>query len=167
MLDSLAHIMVMAVFAGLLIAGAIEDALHYRISNRLTVAIALLYPVHVLLSPTPVAWMAALALAAGVLLVGFGLFVVGWIGGGDAKMFAAVTLWSGVAYFQVFLLATTMFGAAIALIMLGRRYWMRRSALAGGADAKPTGHRLGQPDLPYGVAIAFGGLATALILTGV
>jgi prepilin peptidase CpaA len=164
MSNELGFLIVLAVFAGLLVAAAIEDALHYKLSNRITLALALLYPAYVLSSPTPVAWIPALVLAAVVLLVGFGLFVVGWAGGGDAKLFAAATLWAGVSHFPEFLLATTLFGAALSLIMLSRRFLARRAA-AGEAIASPRGI-LGQFELPYGVAIAFGGLATAVIISG-
>jgi len=157
-------IIVLAVFAGLLVAAAVEDALHYKLSNRITLALTLLYPAYVLASPTPVDWMPAVILAAVVLAVGFGLFVVGWAGGGDAKLFAAATLWAGVPHFPEFLLATTLFGGALSLVMIGRRLLARRAALAGNT---PRPRILGQFELPYGVAIAFGGLATAVILSGV
>lgn len=165
MANEFGFLIVLAVFAGLLVAAAIEDALHYKLSNRITLALALLYPAYVLASPVPVAWMPALVLAAAVLLVGFGLFVMGWAGGGDAKLFAAATLWAGISYFAEFLLATTLFGAALSLTMLTRRYLARRAAASGGPDAQIR-RLFGQFELPYGVAIAFGGLATAVILSG-
>ena len=160
-------VVVLALFAGLLVAAAIEDALHYKLSNRITLAVTLLYPAYVLASPTPVEWLPALVLAAIVLLVGFGMFVVGWAGGGDAKLFAAASLWAGVAHFPEFVLATTLFGGAIAVVMLGRRLLARHAAFAAGGEPAPPRRILGQFDLPYGVAIAFGGLATAVILSGV
>lgn len=167
MTEDLGFLVVLLVFAGLLIAAAVEDALHFRLSNRITLAVTLLYPAYVLTSPTPVAWGTALVLAAVVLLVGFGLFVAGWAGGGDAKLFAAASLWAGVAHFPEYLLATTLFGAVIALVMLGRRLWTRRFALAAGNEPNQPPRKFGQFELPYGVAIAFGGLATAMILSGV
>jgi prepilin peptidase CpaA len=114
-----------------------------------------------------VEWLPALILAAIVLLVGFGMFVVGWAGGGDAKLFAAASLWAGVAHFPEFVLATTLFGGAIAVVMLGRRLLGRHAAVAAGGEPAPARRILGQFELPYGVAIAFGGLATAVILSGV
>ena len=42
---------------------AFKDICERRIPNRLTGALAALYPVYVLVSPTPVAWPAALGLA--------------------------------------------------------------------------------------------------------
>jgi prepilin peptidase CpaA len=160
------HFIVLAILAGLFVAAAIQDALHYKLSNRITLAVTLLYPAYVLASPTPVDWLPALILAGVVLLVGFGLFVVGWAGGGDAKLLAAATLWAGVAHFPEFLLATTLFGGFLALIMITRRLIARRAALAAG-HAGPPPRILGQHELPYGVAIAFGGLATVIILSGV
>lgn len=160
-------ITVLIIFAGLLVAAAVEDALHYKLSNRITLAVTLLYPAYVFASPTPVAWLPAVILAGIVLVVGFGLFVVGWAGGGDAKLFAAASLWAGVAHFPEFVLATTLFGGAIAAVMLGRRLLARHAAFAAGGESSPPRRILGQFELPYGVAIAFGGLATAVILSGV
>lgn len=165
--DDLGYLVVLLVFAGLLIAAAVEDALHFRLSNRITLAVILLYPAYVLTAPTPVAWGTALVLAAVVLVVGFGLFVAGWAGGGDAKLFAAASLWAGVAHFSEYLLATTLFGAVIALVMLGRRIWARRVAFVAGGEPTQPRRTFGQFELPYGVAIAFGGLTTAMILSGV
>ena len=48
----------------------------------------------------------SLVLGGLVLAVGIVMFFVGWAGGGDAKLFAAASLWAGVALFPVFVLAT-------------------------------------------------------------
>ncbi|MGE3968032.1 MAG: prepilin peptidase [Dongiaceae bacterium] len=166
MTGDLGFLFVLLIFAGLLIAAAVEDVLHFRLSNRITLAVTFLYPAYVLTSPTPVAWGTAIVLAAVVLLVGFGLFVAGWAGGGDAKLFAAAALWAGVAHFPEYLLATTLFGAALSLAMIARRYWSRRLVLSTGGPSEPP-RKFGQFEMPYGVAIAFGGLATAMLLSGV
>ena len=36
-----------------------------------------------------------IAMAFGLLVIGMGMFAMGWIGGGDAKLFAATGLWLG------------------------------------------------------------------------
>ena len=38
-----------------------------------------------------------------VLAIGFGCFAMGWIGGGDAKLAAAIALWFGFDYLLEYL----------------------------------------------------------------
>ena len=101
---------------------ALKDVWERRIPNRLTGALAALYPVYVLVSPTPVVWLPALGLAAAVFVVGFGLFARELIGGGDVKLLAALSLWAGPEQFVWFILVTSVAGGALSLIAL----WYRR-----------------------------------------
>jgi len=149
-------------FVGLLVFAAVEDMRRLTIPNRICLAIALLYPAHVLASPMPVDFAVAAAFAAGALVVGFILFSRGFAGGGDVKLFAAVTLWAAPALFQRFLLITALTGASIAIGMLVHRRLTRASAGAGAGHADPPVKRA--PVLPYGVAIAVGGVQVAVIL---
>ena len=57
-------------FLGLLTLAAYSDARQYRIPNRVNLAIAALYPAHVLASDTPIDWTGAVAVAAAVFAVG-------------------------------------------------------------------------------------------------
>ena len=86
-------------FAGLstlLLLAAITDLRERRIPNWLTGGVAALYPVYLMLSPSPVAWPGALALALLVGVLGLVLFARALIGGGDVKLIAAVSLWAGL-----------------------------------------------------------------------
>src|SRR5687767_5965295 len=82
----------MMVFAGLL------DVMTLKIRNQLVVALILGYVVL-----APLAGMAltdmgsSIGLAALVFMVGFTMFSMGWIGGGDAKLATATVLWLGAA----------------------------------------------------------------------
>ena len=89
-----------------------------------------------------------------MLVVGFGLFAGGFVGGGDAKMLAAAGLWVGWSALLPFVLVTTLAGGALAIIYkfyeLVRTeqevrdfVWLRRV----------LGSNL---QLPYGIAIATG-----------
>jgi prepilin peptidase CpaA len=152
---------------------AFKDICERRIPNRLTGALAALYPVYVLVSPTPVAWPAALGLAALVFVVGLGLFARELIGGGDVKLLAALSLWAGPEHFVSFMLATALAGGALSLFSLGYGRWgvLVEAYLAtlgvvpasGRAPVLPDGSTGGVPGrsntLPYGVAIAAGGTA--------
>ena len=81
--------------------------------------------------------------ACGALLFRFGLF-----GGGDAKLLAAGALWIGAGSALPFLAGTALTGGALAL---GFLVWV---GVAGRGRARPS--------LPYGVAIAAGGVLGTL-----
>ena len=84
------------------------------------------------------------------------MFALRWLGGGDAKIMAALILWLGPAAVLPFLLWTAIAGGALALILLTAR--SRLPALAGIGPAWVG--RLMEPkgDIPYGVAICLGAL---------
>lgn len=88
-----------------------------------------------------------LALALGVFLAGAGLFAAGGLGGGDVKLLAATALWLGAAGLAPFLMATTLAGGVLAL-----------AKLVEGWISAPAGT---PPSLPYGLAIATGGMVAA------
>lgn len=165
-LSSALHLLVIACYAGLMLGAAAQDMLWLKLPNRLTLALLLLYPAHVLASAAPVDWPMALTSAAVVLVVGFFFFTIGWVGGGDAKLFAVGSLWAGPALFPEFLMATTVSGGTIAFVMLVRQRLAARMAAAGpaAADAPAAPGRKLQRDLPYGAAIGFGGLVVAAYL---
>jgi prepilin peptidase CpaA len=91
------------------------------------------------------------------LLVGMGLFALGWIGGGDAKLLAACCLWFGWPDAQLFLLDTALAGGAFAFLLIMARGQLIRPflPLLGGWAGRLT--QPGEP-APYGVAIALGAL---------
>jgi prepilin peptidase CpaA len=165
-------------FLTLLGLAAVTDIRERRIPNLLTGALAALYPVYVLVSPTPVAWLAALGLAAVVFVVGLGLFARGLIGGGDVKLLAALSLWAGPEQFVWFILVTTLAGGVLSLISLWSRRWgfMVEAHLAARGLVPASGRPAALPDgsagevtdrgttLPYAVAIAAGGIAIILEL---
>ena len=152
----------------LLVWAAVSDATTFRISNRITVAIVLLYPAHVLAAPQPVEWLGACLIAAGVFALGIPAFARGWFGGGDVKLFAAASLWAGPAMFPSMLLVTGLAGGLLGIFALlwSRFGWMlpyrfaAAPAGAEGAERRPSF----RTHVPYGVAIAAGGVASLLPL---
>jgi Flp pilus assembly protein protease CpaA len=163
-------------FVTMLGLAAFKDIRERRIPNPLTAGLALLYPVYVLVNPIPVAWPAALGLAAAVFVIGLALFARKLIGGGDVKLIAAVSLWAGLEHFVWFMLVTSLAGGALSLISLWSRRFggvigARLAALAtpGGPGAvlseapRPVAAASAHPaTLPYGVAIGVGGIAVAI-----
>jgi Flp pilus assembly protein protease CpaA len=173
----------------LLALAALIDIRERRIPNWLTGGVAALYPLYVLASPTPIAWLGGLAVAAAVFLFGFVLFARQLIGGGDVKLIAALTLWTGLDHLALFALVTSLVGGVLALGILWYRRWhgvidahlaafgwnlapagtqhVACAAPEASPEASPKGSDViastaiapAPPTLPYGVAIAAGGLA--------
>jgi prepilin peptidase CpaA len=85
------------------------------------------------------------------------MFARGWIGGGDAKLFAATALWVGWPAVLTDLAVTGLAGGVLAVALLTLRSAPVRSFLPTGPD---WFERLAEPgeNVPYGVAIAAGAL---------
>jgi prepilin peptidase CpaA len=149
----------LSVFPALLIFAALSDATSYTIPNRISLLLlASFFPAALALGRPLGEVGADLAVCAVALAAAMGMFAAGWIGGGDAKLFAAASLWIGWTAAPMFLMATALAGGALALMLLNARAaWLRPYFSA----APPWLARLVAPDaaVPYGVAIAIGALA--------
>ena len=147
------------VFPVLVIVAALRDAVSYAIPNWISLALvagfALAAPVLGL--PLPAVGL-HLAIGAAALAAGMGMFAVGWIGGGDAKLFAASALWLGWPALLTYLAVTGLAGGLLAVSLLGLRSPYLRPYLVRGPA---WFSRLAEPgeNVPYGVAIALGALA--------
>lgn len=145
------------VFPGVLVAAAISDIARYIIPNALPVGLAIAF-----LAAGPLAGLGveamALHLAAGlaVLAAGFGLFVLGAMGGGDVKLLAAAAVWTGFGALIPFVLFVAIAGGLVAGALVVLRWVVPRGRLAPGTWLE----RLMAPrqGVPYGVAIALAGL---------
>jgi prepilin peptidase CpaA len=132
--------------AAILVFAAVVDVRTFTISNRLNLTVALLAPVYwlsIALSPWP---GMAIQLAAGGVVFALlaGAFYAGMMGGGDVKLAAALALWFSPASTVKFLVLTSLAGGVLTLVVVA---WHRAR------------RREGRPEVPYGVAIAFGALA--------
>jgi prepilin peptidase CpaA len=133
-----------ALLAAALLLAAVGDWRTREIPNWLNAGIALL--------AIPFWWSTGLSLWPGVALqlaLGIGVFALfaiafrfGAMGGGDVKMAAALALWLPFTGIVKLLVIMSVAGGVLTLVML-------------------AAHRLtkaaGQPEIPYGIAIAFGG----------
>jgi prepilin peptidase CpaA len=90
------------------------------------------------------------------LAVGFTLFGFGYIGGGDAKLFAVVILWLGFANLLEFALVASVLGGALALLLLSLRKLPLPTSLLGQSWILRLHDR--RSGVPYGVALAAGAL---------
>ncbi|HET8749336.1 MAG TPA: prepilin peptidase [Sphingomicrobium sp.] len=132
--------------AAILIVAAVIDVRTFTISNRLNLVVAGLAPAYwasIALSPWP---GIAVQLAAGATVFALlaGAFYAGMMGGGDVKLAAALALWFPPIGTLQFLILMSLAGG---VLTLGIVIWHR------------IAKREGRPEIPYGVAIAFGGLA--------
>jgi len=109
----------------------------------------------------------AVGCAAAVFAAGAVGFALGALGGGDVKLLAASSLFAGPALLPEFLLVTALTGGLLGLAMLaGARIGSVAPAgdVAGDAAGEaPVPSRFGR-GLPYGPAIAAGGLWVAATL---
>jgi prepilin peptidase CpaA len=154
----IAEVLVLVVLPLLLAAAAGWDLASFTIPNFLSLTLLCLFAVFALaagLGPAAIGWH----LVAGVagLIVGFALFALGWIGGGDAKLFAAVALWLGFKDLLPYALLASVMGGLLALGLLLLRQCPLPDLLARQAwIARLHDARSG---IPYGVALAAGAFA--------
>lgn len=154
---SMIHILALAAFPALVILAALRDLTSYTIPNWISVALLALYPLAVVSAGLPIGAI-GLALAAGgvALLAGIAMFALGWIGGGDAKLFAAATVWLGWPAAAPYVIWTALAGGGLAVLLL----WSRKVAQPAARRGPAWFGRLMTPggDVPYGLAICFGAL---------
>jgi prepilin peptidase CpaA len=149
------------VFAPLIVLLALAagwDLASYTIPNFIPLAVVLAFVLFGIFSRQNAAFYEAHALAALIaLLAGFVLFALGYIGGGDAKLFAGMAAWFGLHDLIAYVLVASLFGGALTLALLSIRRFPLPAALAGRAWIA----RLHEPraGIPYGVALAAGALA--------
>jgi prepilin peptidase CpaA len=134
-----------ALLTAALLAAAVGDWRTRTIPNWLNGAIAL--------GAIPFWWASGLSLwpevalqvgvALGVLFVFFLAFQIGQMGGGDVKMLFALALWlPPMAVFQMIMIMAIA-GGVLTIAMLIPHRLLKSS---------------GNPEIPYGIAIAFAGL---------
>jgi prepilin peptidase CpaA len=136
------------VFGATLLAVAYGDARELRIPNAAVVFVALLYfPAFLLGVSGTSGWLSHLGAGLFMFAVGYALFALRVFGGGDAKLMAALALWTGFTDLSRFLLLTAIFGGvlAVALLLMRRMDWRGNGRFA---------HLLAKDaSIPYGIAI--------------
>ena len=149
-------------FCALLLIAAATDIVRRRIPNWTVLALVGLYVIAGVLGVAPSTWLSSLAAAAIVLVVTYALYHFGVFGAGDAKLFSAVALFMGLSNLASFALLTVLVGGLMALgvLVLHPKRAMRGLTAAGRAEGGGRG-------IPYGVAIALGGIAAGAASLGV
>lgn len=123
-----------------LLIAAVTDLRRRQIDNWLNGAIALGAPLFWFTSGfswAQIGWQLVFAAIAALALIA--LFAVRAMGGGDVKLLAAVALWFPWQALVLLLVIMSLAGGVITLITLVHHRMSKRA---------------GQPEIPYGVAIA-------------
>lgn len=149
-------LVVTLVFAVPLLMAAYTDFWSMKIPNFISLAMAAGF-----ILTLPLTWQGLpsfgehLMVGTIFFLAGFAMFAFGWLGGGDAKLMAAISLWFGWGDALPFIVATTMFGAALGLFLIfgGHIAPLRLRTSALGMKVFQGGK-----DMPYGLALAAGAL---------
>lgn len=150
---------ILVVFPFAMVHAAVSDMLSMTIINRVSLVLvgtfALVAPFTGMDMHQLLLHVAAFAL---VLSVCFALFAAGAMGGGDAKLLAATSLWFGLGFnLMEYLLISSVIGGALTLGILA----YRKSPVAVVAGQVDFLRRLADPKekIPYGIALGIGGLS--------
>jgi len=148
---------VLLIFPVLMVFAASSDLLTMRISNLLILMLVAGFFIVALITQMPVDQILTnLGCAAVVLIVAFAFFAFGWIGGGDAKLAAATTLWLSLGLILPYIVYSGLLGGALTLIILAFRNLplpaaLRRIKWLDRLHDKKEG-------VPYGIALAIAAL---------
>ena len=135
----------LGILALLLVVAAVIDVRTFTISNRLNLTVALLAPLYWWAAHLPL-WPdigLQVAVAVGVFVLLAGAFYAGMMGGGDVKLATALALWFSPQSTLKFLIFMSIAGGLLTVVVMVLHRMKK----------KP-----GKPEIPYGVAIALGGL---------
>lgn len=151
-------LILLSIFPAAMVLAATSDLFSMTISNRISVGFAAAFLVVAIWSGmAPSSILMHVSAGFGMLVLGFGLFALGWIGGGDAKLFAATAIWLGWSHLFEYALWASLAGGALTIALLSLRavplperfaetVWLKRLHQAGHG-------------VPYGIALAIAGLA--------
>lgn len=145
------------VFPAAMAFAASMDLLTMTIPNRISLALIAAFAVSLPFSGLGLAGTAS-HVGAGLLMlaVGIVMFSQGWIGGGDAKLLAAASLWIGLDLLMGYLLCVVVAGGLLVLVLLLYRQIVLPPALMQVEWAQRLHQKAG--GVPYGIALAAGGL---------
>jgi prepilin peptidase CpaA len=151
-------------FAVLLLAAAWQDLRSLHIADAISLGIVFVFLVWAVgglaLGTLSLPQMGlAAACAAAVFALGAAAFALGGVGGGDVKLMAASSLFAGPTQMLDFVMVTALVGGLLSLaILAGAPIGPMAPTGAGTVRARLRG------GLPYGPAIAAGGLWVAAAL---
>lgn len=148
----------LAIFPLLLMVAAIYDLLTMTIPNKLNGLLLLGFVVCTLIVQPPLMSVAAaIGVALVVFFLGFAVFALGQMGGGDVKLMSVICLWFGytVHSLEFFVLASVYGGIlSIAVWIFRRHFVLPKFALGQQWLVNIYEHT----KFPYGITIAIAGI---------
>ncbi len=153
MLNSVA----LTIFPLVMIFAALADLFTMTIPNRLSLALMGAYFLMAIYLRLPIETVALhVSCGAAMLLLTFVMFHFGWIGGGDAKLAAATSLWLGWGLlFDYGLIASIAGGVLTVIVIALQRHDLPEKMLKLKFLAQLSQKNGG---VPYGIALALAGL---------
>jgi len=146
-------------FVFAMLSAAVSDLTTYKIRNNLILTLLLAYLVFAPIVGIPAQEIGrSAAVASAVLLLSFGFFVAGWIGGGDAKLAAVTTLWLGADHALAYFVFLSLLGGVLAAIVFFCRRCPLPDRVANMSWIARLRARAQGAELPYGVALTLAGL---------
>ena len=146
-------------FPFLMIDSAFSDLVSMTISNKVSLLLMGGFVIMAYATSMPLeafAWHWGIFML--VLVVSFGLFAFGAVGGGDAKLAASTALWLGWEHTLIYLVIASLIGAGLTLLMLR----LRGNIIPARIEKIDWIARLYRADtgIPYGIAL---GAAAVLV----
>lgn len=149
--------LLLSVFPAALLIAAANDIYEFKIPNWISIVLVAAYPAAGLaVGASPHVMFEGLLIGAAALTIGFALFALKIVGGGDAKLLAATAPWLGLVGLGQFLFFTAVAGVALAGVMSMFRSFPILPVYAHAPWLIRLHER--KKDLPYAVAIAAGAL---------
>lgn len=150
--------LIFVVFPFCMLFAAISDTLSMTIANRVPLILAAAFLIAAPFTGMDIVtygWHVAAGLS--VLVVTFGLFAVGGMGGGDAKLLAATSLWMGMNIsLMEYLITSAVLGGMLTMAILAFRASPYSTVAGHNIFLRNfTSHAKG---VPYAIALGAGGL---------
>ncbi|MEM9277139.1 MAG: prepilin peptidase [Pseudomonadota bacterium] len=144
-------------FPFLMIYAALSDLFSMTISNKISLVLItgfMVFAFFIGMDWQTIAWH--WAMFAIVLLVGFGLFALGVVGGGDAKLAASTALWFGWDHILEYIYLSSIVGAILTLLLI----YFRAQTLPMSINRIEWVERIYNTEsgVPYGIALGIGAL---------
>jgi prepilin peptidase CpaA len=150
-------LLLLTIFPGAMAFAAATDLFTMTVPNRI---VLVLLAGFILVAPLAGFGLTDLglhfAVGGAALVLGFALFSFGWIGGGDAKLFAGTCLWLGPNFLLPYTLYAALLGGLLTLAIV---FW-RTMPLPATFTSQGWILRLHdrKEGVPYGIALAGSGL---------
>ena len=137
----------------LMLAVIYFDITKFIIPNTISIILLGLWPVYYFMAPYDINWTLSLAVTLCVFLFGLLIFTFNIMGGGDVKLFTALSIWIGWQPYTLiqFFTWVAIAGGILALFKIIMRLLGKTTG-----TLKFMPHFIKEKDnIPYGIAIAF------------